>query len=83
MQATVAAFDESTGAGSVLLDDGADIGFGREALAGTGLRLLRRGQRVRIETAGEGTSLVVVRLQILTLPWPGHDEGPASDAGPS
>jgi len=25
----------------------------------------------------------LVRLQILTLPWPGHDEGPASGAGPS
>jgi 2-phospho-L-lactate guanylyltransferase len=83
MQATVAAFDETTGAGSVLLDDGTGIGFGREALAGTGLRLLRRGQRVRIETAGAGATLTVVRLQILTLPWPGHDEGPASDAGPS
>ncbi len=83
MQATVAGFDESTGAGSVLLDDGTSIGFGRDALAGTGLRLLRRGQRVRIETAGEGASLTVVRLQILTLPWPGHDEGPASEAGPS
>lgn len=82
-QATVAVFDESTRAGSVLLDDGTEVGFEAEALAGTGLRLLRRGQRVRIETEGDDRPRRVVRLQILTLPWPENDEGPASTAGPS
>jgi 2-phospho-L-lactate/phosphoenolpyruvate guanylyltransferase len=83
VQATVSAFDEVTRSGAVLLDDGTEIGFTSGALAGTGLRLLRRGQRVRIETAGDGSSRRVVRLQILTLPWPGNDDGPASSAGPS
>ena len=82
-QATVSDFDESTGNGAVLLDDGSEVAFAAAALAGTGLRLLRRGQRVRIETEGDGSSRRVVRLQILTLPWPGHDEGPAPWAGPS
>ena len=82
MQATVSAFDGATRAGAVLLDDGAEVAFAAGALAGTGLRLLRRGQRVRIETEGEGSARRVVRLQILTLPWPGRDEGPASSASP-
>jgi cold shock CspA family protein len=77
VQATVSAFDETTRDGAVLLDDGTEIPFAAEALAGTGLRLLRRGQRVRIELADDDADRVV-RLQILTLPWPGHDEGPAS-----
>lgn len=87
MQATVSAFDAATRGGAVLLDDGTELTFVADALAGTGLRLLRRGQRVRIETEGDGASRSVARLQILTLPWPSHDkgydEGPASSAGPS
>jgi 2-phospho-L-lactate/phosphoenolpyruvate guanylyltransferase len=83
VQATVSAFDEETRGGAVLLDDGTELPFAADALSGTGLRLLRRGQRVRIETAGDVASRSVVRLQILTLPWPWQDEGPASKAGPS
>jgi 2-phospho-L-lactate/phosphoenolpyruvate guanylyltransferase len=83
MQATVSLFDEATRAGAVLLDEGTELPFDGDAMAGNGLLLLRRGQRVRIETAGEDAARRVVRLQIPTLPWPGHDEGPASSAGPS
>lgn len=67
MQATVASFDPATFSGTVLLDDGVQLEYDAPALAGTGLRLLRPGQRVRIETAGEGAGLRVSRLQILTL----------------
>jgi 2-phospho-L-lactate guanylyltransferase len=67
MQATVARYDPSTSAGSVLLDDGVELPFGPEALEGSGLRLLRPGQRVRLETGGEGPGAEVLRLQILTL----------------
>jgi cold shock CspA family protein len=76
MQATVSSFDADTGAGTLLLDDGVELAFGPDAIAGTGLRLLRPGQRVRIETAarespGDGTvgatGAEVTRLQILTL----------------
>ena len=38
-----------------------------EALAGSRLRFLRPGQRVRLETTGSGATLRVVGLQILTL----------------
>lgn len=67
MQATVFRYDEATGTGSVVLDDGVELPFDHEALSGTGLRLLRPGQRVRIEDAGTGTDRRVERLQILTL----------------
>lgn len=67
MQATVSSFDPATFSGAVLLDDGVELPFAAEALAGTGLRLLRPGQRVRLETSGEDATLKVQRLQILTL----------------
>jgi cold shock CspA family protein len=67
MQATVATYDPETGAGSVLLDDGVEVPFPAEALAGSRLRLLRPGQRVRVETAGDGAGIRITALQILTL----------------
>lgn len=67
MQATVSAFDAETRSGRVLLDDGVELPFAGEALAGTGLRLLRPGQRVRLTTTGDPSRPVVESLQILTL----------------
>jgi cold shock CspA family protein len=49
MQGTVASFDQDTRAGTLLLDDGSELGFPAEAFARSGLRLLRVGQRVVIE----------------------------------
>lgn len=66
MQATVMRYDAATLTGAVVLDDGTELPFPAEALDGTGLRLLRPGQRVRIETTGNGDQ--VTSLQILTLP---------------
>ncbi|MBY9075735.1 hypothetical protein K1X13_12965 [Nocardioides sp. WL0053] len=67
MQATIATFDPATFAGTALLDDGVELPFTGEALRGSGLRLLRPGQRVRLEVTGEGSTLEVRRLQIITL----------------
>lgn len=64
MQATIRDFDEATGAGSALLDDGREVSFDGAAFAAGGLRLLRFGQRVRLETEGDR----VVRVTIHTLP---------------
>lgn len=63
MQATVATYDDETRSGSVFLDDGTRLEFDASALEGTGLRLLRPGQRVRLE-GGPG---MIERIQILTL----------------
>ena len=67
MQATVSAFDRATFSGTVLLDDGVELAFSAEALAGTGLRFLRPGQRVRLQTSGEGAGLRIEAVQIITL----------------
>ena len=67
MQGTVSAFDDASRTGRVLLDDGVELDFPVEALDGTRLRLLRPGQRVRLDVSGEGAARRVVRLNILTL----------------
>jgi 2-phospho-L-lactate guanylyltransferase len=64
VQATVATFDPGSGSGTVLTDDGRRIAFDGAAFAAGGLRLLRLGQRVRLDT----TDGRVVRITIATLP---------------
>ncbi|WP_329023677.1 hypothetical protein [Streptomyces sp. NBC_00690] len=64
MQATSFTYDSDTRSGSVLLDDGTPMEFDAAAFDAGGLRLLRSGQRVRIETAGEGTDR---RITLVTL----------------
>ncbi|CAA9276200.1 MAG: hypothetical protein AVDCRST_MAG41-3250 [uncultured Corynebacteriales bacterium] len=64
MQATVATFDPATGAGSVLTDRLDRLEFDGAAFAAGGLRLLRPGQRVRLDTAGDR----IVRITVATLP---------------
>jgi hypothetical protein len=51
VQATAYTFDPATRSGSVLLDDGTPVPFPASAFDAGGLRLLRPGQRVRIEVA--------------------------------
>ncbi|WP_416973178.1 hypothetical protein [Streptomyces sp. 4F14] len=67
MQATAYTYDPETRTGQVLLDDGTPLPFGAEAFDAGGLRLLRAGQRVRIETdeaAGTGSAS---RITLVTL----------------
>lgn len=66
MQATVRSFDPRTRVGDVLLDNGQALEFPSSAFDASGLRLLRLGQRVRIETDADGR---VVRLALATLPF--------------
>ncbi|MEW2132184.1 hypothetical protein [Streptomyces sp. NPDC005435] len=54
MQATAYTYDPETRTGQVLLDDGTPLPFDAAAFDAGGLRLLRPGQRVRIETATAG-----------------------------
>ena len=54
MQGTIATFDPRTRAGTLLLDDGSELAFGADAFQRSGLRLLRLGQRVAIETEVTG-----------------------------
>lgn len=54
MQGTIATFDPDERAGTLLLDDGSELAFDAEAFRRSGLRLLRLGQRVEIETEVTG-----------------------------
>jgi hypothetical protein len=67
MQATTYTYTPETRAGSVLLDDGTPVEFGAAAFDAGGLRLLRPGQRVRIETEGEGSALRITLVTLVTL----------------
>jgi 2-phospho-L-lactate guanylyltransferase len=64
MQATVATFDPDTRSGTALLDNGVEIAFSQAAFDASGLRLLRLGQRVRLERDAQGA---VVGLSLITM----------------
>jgi hypothetical protein len=65
MQATVLDFDPAGRGGRVVFDDGHPERFDAAAFAASGLRLLRPGQRVRVEKSDDGR---IRSLTILTLP---------------
>ena len=67
MQGTVRHFDPHSRGGDVLLDDGSVLAFPARAFDASGLRLLRIGQRVRLEVDDDGA---VSFLTIATLPDP-------------
>jgi 2-phospho-L-lactate guanylyltransferase len=64
MQGTVSEFDPDRRSGVVLLDDGSQVRFTAAAFDAGGLRLLRLGQRLRLERDAEG---IVTRVTIPTM----------------
>jgi 2-phospho-L-lactate guanylyltransferase len=64
MQATAYTYSPDSRSGQVLLDDGTPLPFDSAAFDAGGLRLLRPGQRVRIETEGNGAER---RITLITL----------------
>ncbi|MFD5460057.1 hypothetical protein [Streptomyces olivaceus] len=72
MQATAYTYDPESRSGQVLLDDGTPVPFDAAAFDAGGLRLLRPGQRVRIETdadadAGDTDTGTGRRITLVTL----------------
>jgi 2-phospho-L-lactate guanylyltransferase len=65
MQASVHTFDEQSGSGTALLDDGREVGFSSDVFARSSLRHLRAGQRVSIELGEGGAD--IVRLWIVGI----------------
>jgi cold shock CspA family protein len=65
VQATVRSFDPDTHDGELLLDDGSPMSFSARAFEASGLRLLRLGQRVRVDVDASGE---VIRVTLATLP---------------
>jgi cold shock CspA family protein len=67
MQATAYTYDPETRTGQVLLDDGTPVPFDAPAFDKGGLRLLRPGQRVRIEVEGEDKARRITLITLQTL----------------
>jgi 2-phospho-L-lactate guanylyltransferase len=65
MQGTVARYDADSRTGTLLLDDGTEVQFDEAAFDASGLRLLRLGQRLRVERDEAGR---IVRVTVPTLP---------------
>jgi 2-phospho-L-lactate guanylyltransferase len=65
VQGTIRQFAPDSRDGSVLLDDGSDLPFDAAAFEAGGLRLLRPGQRVRLERDDHGR---VTLVTIVTFP---------------
>jgi len=63
MQASVHTYDEESGSGSVLLNDGREIPFDGIVIDASGLRRVRAGQRVSIEMSESA----VTRLWIVGI----------------
>ena len=61
MQGTVATFDPAGRTGTLILDDGSELARPEAAFAASGLRLLRPGQRLTVETDG-GRRVIRVSL---------------------
>jgi cold shock CspA family protein len=80
MQATVRGFDPATGSGSVFLDDGTVLGFGPAAFAGSGLRLLRPGQRVAIACDPDGAIVALTLATFVSPPPVSRPPGASPDA---
>jgi 2-phospho-L-lactate guanylyltransferase len=68
VQATVRAYSPETRSGTVLLDDGTELPYDGDAFAAGRMRLLRFGQRVRVEVEGDGADRRVTLLTLHTLP---------------
>jgi cold shock CspA family protein len=71
MQATVRSYDGGTRSGSVFTDTGTVLTFGAGALAGSGLRLLRPGQRVQFRCDGDPPHITALTLATFPLPAEG------------
>ncbi|MFH8499590.1 hypothetical protein [Streptomyces coeruleorubidus] len=67
MQATAYTYDSESRSGQVLLDDGTPVPFDAAAFDAGGLRLLRPGQRVRIEVEGPKEDLRITLVTLQTL----------------
>ena len=67
VHATVRAFDAATRSGTVLLDDGLEIGFDATAFDAGHTLFLRLGQRVRLTRDAGGA---ITQVAIATIPDP-------------
>ena len=66
-QGTIKDFDDGERSGSLLMDDRTEVHIDPTSVEGSGLRLLRIGQRVRFDLVEEGGRKIARTLQLVTL----------------
>jgi cold shock CspA family protein len=66
-QGTIKSYDAAARSGVILDDARTELSFDAQSFAGSGLRMLRLGQRVRYTVEGEGERARISNLNILTL----------------
>lgn len=66
-QGTIKSYDEAARSGIIIDDTRVELAFDAASFAGSGLRMLRLGQRVRFTVEGEGDATRIRDLNILTL----------------
>lgn len=66
-QGTIKDFDDTTRAGSLLLDDGTEVVIDASSLEGSGLRSLRVGQRVVFDLGDVGGRKTARSLKIISF----------------
>jgi cold shock CspA family protein len=66
-QGTIKDYDDAARVGSLLLDDGSEVGIDATSLEGSEIRTLRLGQRVRFDLADDGGRRMARGLHIVTF----------------
>jgi len=66
-QGTIKDFDPNERSGSLLMDDGTEVGIDPTSLEGAGILTLRIGQRVRFDLVEEGGRKVARTLRLVTF----------------
>ncbi|HEX6400856.1 MAG TPA: hypothetical protein VF108_10375 [Actinomycetota bacterium] len=66
-QGTIKEFDDGSRTGSLLTDDRAEISIDADSLEGSGLLVLRIGQRVKFDTEERDGARIARRLRLVTF----------------
>jgi cold shock CspA family protein len=66
-QGTIKDYDPSSKAGSLLMEDGAEIAIDAGSIGDDAIRTLRLGQRVRFDIAQESGHAVARELRLVTF----------------
>lgn len=66
-QGTIKDFDIEERTGSLLMEDRTEVGIDATSIEGSGIRMLRIGQRVKFDLIEEGGRKLARTLQIVTF----------------
>ncbi|MGZ4115601.1 MAG: hypothetical protein ACXVQU_01660 [Actinomycetota bacterium] len=66
-QGTIRDYEAETRTGSLVLDDGTEVGIDATSVEGAGILDLRIGQRVRFDVVDEGGRKIARTLRLVTF----------------